>query len=184
MPSILCLLGVWLGVALAVRLVSSGKPTAATTLALLETRPGAAESTETRRAWIASIAARLAGLDLDARHLVLMDPRFRAAFSEMSAEDQAQFLTAIETPRLREFIEGTKAWNLARFDRVFPPALADLEEIQPGSGARFKALVARPAAEAIAPRGIEAFPKDTDPLTRFDTRPLIERVQKYSQLGR
>ncbi len=184
MPSILCLLAVWLGVSQAVRMLSSGKPSAAATLALLDARPGAAEGAETRHAWIALISSRLAGLDLDSRHLVLMDSRLRSAFSEMSPEDQTHFLKATETPGLREFIEGSKRWSMSRYERLIAVAMAELEEQKPGSNARLLASLTRPAEEAIRKDGLEAFLKDTDPLTRFDTRPFIERLQKYSQMAR
>lgn len=187
MPSILLLLAIWLGVALAVRMVSSGKPSAAATLALVEARPAAGADPETLHAWIGRFSSRLAGLELDARHRVLMDPRLRAAFAEMPAAGQTHFLAGIETPGWKEFIEGTKRWNGGRCVRLMQPALADLDRLEPGSAARFRALlvvdlaVADPAVEQV---GIDGIFRGTDPLTRFDARPFIERIQKYSQRGR
>ena len=187
MPSILCLLVVWLGVFLAVRMVSSGKPSAATTLKLLDAWP-AAGNAEARRAWIALISSRLSDLDLDSRHLVLMDPRLRTVFLEMSPEDQSYFLKAVELPGLRTFIEASKGASGGRFGRLLRPAAADLEALKSGSSARFEALLVFDLALAestIKKVGIEGGFKDpTDPLTRFDLRPLIERMQKYSQMGR
>lgn len=188
MPSILFLLVVWLGVSLAVRMVSSGKPSAVTTLQLLETWPEDAGNAGARRAWIALFSSRLAGLDPDSRHLVLMDPRLRSAFSEMPAEDQTHFLEAIETPGMKKFIEGSKGASGGRCGRLLRPAVADLEALKPGSTARFQAMLLFDVAlaeSAIEKVGIEgAFKDPTAPITRFDIRPLIERMQKYSQKGR
>lgn len=188
MPSILCLLVVWLGVSLAVRMVSSGKPSRATTLKLLDAWPAAAGNAEARRAWIALISSRLSGLDLDSRHLVLMDPRLRTVFLEMSPEDQSYFLNATELPGMREFLEGSIGASVGRCGRLLRPAVADLEALKTGSTARFQAMQVLDVAlaeSAIAKVGIEgAFKDPTDPRTRFDIRPLIERMQKYSQFGR
>lgn len=187
-PSILCLLVVWLGVSVAVRMVSSGKPSAAATLKLLDEWPGAAGNAERRQAWIALISSRLSHLNLDSRHLVLMDSGLRSVFLEMSPEDQAYFLTATQPPKMKELVEGSKRWSSGRCVRLMEPALADLEELKTGSAARFKAMlvvdlaIAEPAIEKV---GIEAvFKRPADPLTRFDTRPFIERIQKYAQMGR
>lgn len=180
----MCLLVVWLGVSLAVRMVSSGKPTAAGTLALLDAKPGAAASAETRHAWIALFSSHLAVLDLDARHRILMDPRLRSAFVDMSPVDQSRFLQSIETPGLSEFIEGTKGWSVGRYERLIQPALADLEEIKAGATAELEAVLANPPKWRFGEGGIESIFKDAAPLTRFDTRPLIERLQRYSQFGR
>ena len=95
-PSIVCLLALWLGVIAVVRIISSGKPSAASTLALLDSRPADGANESARREWIDLLASRLAALDLDSRHLVFMEPRLRSAFVEMSPEDQAYFLTATE----------------------------------------------------------------------------------------
>ncbi len=188
MPSILCLLAVWLGVSLAVRVVSAGKPSVATTLKLLDAWPAAAGNPAARRAWIAQMASRLSGLDMDSRHLVLMDPRLRSVFVAMSPDDQSYFLEAIEPPGMKKFIEGSIGVSGGRAGRLLRPAMADLEALKTGSAARFQAMLVLDVAlaeSAIAKIGIEgAFKDPTNPLTRFDIRPLIERMQKYSQKGR
>ena len=187
MLSISCLLVVWLGVAAAVRIVSSGKPSVASTIKVVDAWPAAAANEEARRGWIELIASRLSALDLDSRHLVLMEPRLRSVFIEMSADDQSYFLKATEPPGMREFIEGSKRWSVGRCVRLLRPAIADLEALKSGSTARFQALqvfdaaLAEPAIEKVGIEGL--FRQPTDPLTRFDTRPLIERMQKYSQRG-
>ncbi len=188
MPGILCLLVVWLGVVAAVRLVSSGKPSVASTLKLVEAWPAGAVNDEARRRWIELFSSHLSALDLDARHLVLMEPRLRSVFIEMSPEDQSHFLKATEPPGMRELIEGSKRWNGGRCARLVQPAVADLEALKTGSSARFQAMfvadlsIAEPAIETVGIEGI--FKGTTDPLTRFDTRPLVERIQKHSQMGR
>lgn len=188
MPSILSLLVVWLGVSLAVRMVSSGKPSAATALRLLEAWPAAAGNPEARRAWIAQMAFRLSGLDMDSRHLVLMEPRLRSVFVDMSPADQSYFLDAIEPPGMKKFIEGSIGASGGRAGRLLRPALADFEALKTGSAARFQALQVLDIAlveSAIEKVGIEgAFKDPTNPLTRFDIRPVVERMQKYSQKGR
>ena len=188
MPSILCLLAVWLGVSLAVRLVSSGKPSVATTLKLLDDWSAAAGNPEARRAWIAQMASRLSGLDMDSRHLALMEPRLRSVFVAMTPEDQTYFLEAIEPPGMKKFIEGSIGASGGRAGRLLRPAMADLEALRTGSTARFQALQVPEIAlveSAIEKVGIEgAFKDPTNPLTRFDIRPLVERMQKYSQRGR
>lgn len=183
-PIILCLLAVWFGVFLAVRLLPLSKPSAATVLNLLESKPGVAESTETRRGWITSFSSLLAALDLDSRHRILMDPRLRVAFMGMTPEDQAFFLKSIERPSFKEFIEGSKVWSVGRYERLTQPALADLETLVPDSTARFKSFIIDPSRWRLGTSGIESIFPDTAPLTRFDTLPLIERFQKYSQFGR
>jgi len=184
MPSILCLLVVWLGVFLCLRLISSGKPTAAATLELLRAKPGAAEGAERRHAWIALMSSRLAVLDLDSRHRTLMDSRLRSAFLDLSPEDQALFLKSIETPGQREFVEGSKGWSAGRYERLLQPALADLEELKTGSTAQFEALLADSSKWKIATSGLISVLKDESLLTRFDAQPLIERIQIHSQMGR
>ena len=185
MPSILSLLVVWLGITLCVRAISSGKPSVATTLKLLDAWPAAAAANEeARREWIGLIASRLSALDLDSRHQVLMDSRLRSALTEMSNEDQTYLLQATEPPSMSVFLEGTKGWGRLRFERILPLALGDLEDLKPGSAAQAQALLANPADDAIRQAGIKAYLKNKDPITRLDAQPLIERIQKYCQLGR
>ena len=184
MPSILCLLLIWAAVSLAARLVLSTKPSAAATLELLNSRPAAAENAKVTQAWIGSMASMISKLDLDSRHLVLLNPGFHTAFLEMSAENQARLLNAIELRGMRDFIEGSKRWSRGRYERLSAPALADLEGLKPGSTAQFDAMLADPKPDAIAKTGIEAFLKQTDPVSRFEILPWIERMQKYSQQGR
>jgi len=184
MPGIVCLLVIWLIVALAVRVVMSRKPSEATTLDLLATKPGAGENVDARHGWIALFATQISCLDLDTRHRVLMNPRIRSAFVEMSPEDQLHLLASIETRVINEFIEGSKRWSLGRYERLMQPALADLEGLKFGSSESMEALLARPTVGDVGKFGIMAFLKETDPLMRFDTLPLIERIQKHSQMGR
>ena len=184
MPSILCLVLIWAAVSVAARLVMSSKPSAGDTLELLKTRPGPADPAEARQAWIDSISSSISKLDLDSRHQILLNPDFRSAFSEMSAANQASLLEAIELRGMRDFIEGSKRWSRGRYERLTQPALADLEGLKPGSRAQFEAMLAEPKPDSIAQAGIEAFLKQTDPISRFEILPWIERMQKYSQQGR
>lgn len=130
------------------------------------------------------MASSISKLDLDSRHLVLLNPSFRSAFLEMSAENQSRLLNAIELHGMREFIEGSKRWSRGRYERLTAPALADLEGLKPGSSAQFEAMLADPKQDALAQAGIEAFLKHPDPVSRIDLLPWIERMQKYSQQGR
>jgi hypothetical protein len=184
MPSILCLVLIWAVVSVAARLVLSAKPSADATLELLNNRPASGENAEAREAWTTSIASTISQLDLDSRHVVLLNPGFRSAFLEMSAEEQSRFLKVIELRGMPDFIEGTKRWSRGRYERLTQPALADLEGLKSGSSAQFEAMLADPKPDAIAQVGIEAFLKQTDPLSRLETLPWIERMQKYSQQGR
>jgi hypothetical protein len=188
MPSILCLLVVWLGISLAVRMASSGKPSVATTLSLLDEWPNAAGNAEARRAWIALFSSRLSGLEMDSRHLVLMEPSLRLVFVKMSPEDQSHFLEAIEPPGMKKFLEGSTGASGGRFRRLLRQSSSDLEALKTGSTDRFQAMLLSNfflAELEIGKVGFEgAFKDSTDPLTRFDLRPLIERMQKYSQQGR
>lgn len=183
MPIIICLLAVWGGVAVTLRAVQSGKPTVNSALAILESRPGAGEPADVRRAWIDSFASHLAKMELDARHKILMDPRLRSAFVDMPSDDQSFYLGATQTPGMAEFIEGAKTWSPAHFNRLLPASLAELEELHCGARARFESLIATPSAGQNENSGIAALLVETDPLTQFDARPLIERVQKNSQMG-
>lgn len=184
MPGVLFLMVIWLLVFLAVRMVQSRKPSEATTLVLLEAKPVATENAAAQRVWITSLASQISRLDVDSRHLVLMSPRLRTAFLEMSPGDQSSFLEMIAPRGMKEFIEGSKGWSLGRYERLTQPALADLEALQSGSSARTEALLIQPTVEAVAKSGIAAFFKETDLQTRFDLLPFVERVQKYAQLGR
>ena len=184
MPSILCLILIWAVVSLATRLALSTKPSAGATLELLNKRPGSAENAEASQAWIAAMASSISKLDLDSRHMVLLNPGFRTAFLEMSAENQARLLNAIELRGIRDFIEGSKRWSRGRYERLSAPALADLEGLKAGSSAQFEAMFADPNQDALAQAGIEAFLKHPDPVSRFEILPWIERMQKYSQQGR
>jgi hypothetical protein len=184
MPSILCLVLIWAAVSVAARLVLPAKPSADTTLELVNTRPGSAGNAEARQAWITSISSSISKLDLDSRHRVLLNPSFRSAFLEISPGDQSRLLQAIELRGMPDFIEGTKRWSRGRYERLTQPALADLEGLKPGSSAQFEAMLADPKPDAIAQAGIEAFLKQTNPVSRFEILPWIERMQKYSQQGR
>lgn len=184
MPSILCLLVIWVLISLAVHMVSSAKPSETTALELLDTRPGSTETAEARQAWIASFSSYLAQLDLDSRHLVLLNPRFRSAFLEMSTEDQARLLEAIELHGMRDFIEGSRRWSRGRYERLTQPSLADLEGLKTGAGEQFQAMLTLPTQDAIGREGIEAFLQKKDPISRFELLPWTERMQKYSQQGR
>ena len=185
-PSIVCLLALWLGVITVVRVISSGKPSAAGTIALLDSWPVDRANTITaRREWIDLFASRLAALDLDSRHVVLMEPRLRSAFLALSPEDQAYFLTATKQAGMQRFIEGTKRWNRGRYERLFQPALLDLEQLKEGSRKRLIELLIDPEKWNEGGGGIETtFKAPAAPLTRFDSRPLIERVRKHSEFGR
>ena len=184
-PSIVCLLALWLGVITVVRVISSGKPSAASTIALLDSWPVDRANTIARRGWIDLFASRLSALDLDSRHVVLMEPSLRSAFLAMSPEDQAYFLTATEQAGMPHFIEGTKRWNRGRYERLFQPALLDLEQLNEGSRKRLIELLIDPEKWNDGGGGIETtFKEATAPLTQFDSRPLIERVRKHSEFGR
>ena len=184
MPGIFCLLAVWVAIAVALRAVQSRKPTVNSVLAMLESRPAAGETADVRRAWIGAFSSRLARLDMDSRHLVLMNPRLRAVFLELSPEDRSYFLKVTETPWMREFVEGSKEWSKRLYKGLMTLSLSELEDQENGSRARIEARLASPAIEAVKKDGIEAYLKDTDPLTMFDIRPLIERIQKNCQMGR
>lgn len=184
LPSILCLLAIWALVSLATRLVLSTKPSAANTLDLLDKKPGVAENVEAQQAWMATFSSSLSKLDLDSRHQILLNPRVRTAFLEMPTETQTRFLEAIELRGMREFIEGSKRWSRGRYERLSSPALSDLEGLKTGSSKQFEAMLAQPTQAAIGRAGIEAFLKNTDPISRFELLPWIERMQKYSQQGR
>ena len=184
LPSIVCLLAIWALVSLATRLVLSVKPSAGATLELLNTRPSSTASAEARQIWVSLFSSSISKLDLDSRHLVLLNPSFRSAFLEMSTENQSRLLEAIELRGMRDFIEGSKRWSRGRYERLTPPALADLDALQTGLGEQFEAMLAQPQPDAIARAGIEAFLKNTDPVSRFELLPWIERMQKYSQQGR
>ncbi|MES2570408.1 MAG: hypothetical protein V4710_10195, partial [Verrucomicrobiota bacterium] len=153
MPSILCLLVIWLLVLMAVRMVSSAKPSHVAVLEFLNKRPGVTGSDGARHAWIGLMASHLSRLDVDSRHLALMNPRMRSAFLELPQEDQSHFLAAIQQRGMKEFIEGSKGWSLGRYERLMQPALADLEGLQGGSGERFEAMLARPGPESVQQAG-------------------------------
>lgn len=184
-PSIVCLLALWLGVVVVVRMISSGKPSTASTLALLDSWPALQATESARREWIDRFASRLAGLDLDSRHLVLLEPRLRSAFNEMLPADQTHFLSATEQAGMPHFLLGSKRWNRGRYERLFQPALADLEQLQAGSRKRLIGMLIEPEKWNADGEGIEfTFRNATAPLTRFDALPLIERVRKHSEFGR
>jgi len=181
MPGIFCLLVVWAAVSVSVRAVQSRKPTVHSALAMLESRPAAGEPAAVRRAWITSFAAHLAKLELDPRHVVLMDPRLRLAFAGMPPDDQAFYLDTTQTPEMAALIAGTKMWSPARLNRLLSASLAELEELKSGSRDRFESLMANHPVGQTGNGGIAAQFIETDPLTQFDARPLIERIQKNSQ---
>lgn len=184
LPSILCLLAIWAGVMLVTRLVIAAKPTAGATLGHLKTKPDSTVSGESRQSWLDAVSSSLMRLDLDSRHLVLLDPAFRAVFAGLSAPEQTRFLEAIELRGMREFREGSKRWSLGRYERLSAPAMADLENLKTGSAGLTEAALVRPNRNAVAQAGIEAFLGSADPVTRFDLLPWVERMQKYSQQGR
>lgn len=182
MSGIFCLLVVWAAVAVALRAVQSRKPTVTSALAMLDSRPGAGAPADIRRAWITSFAAHLAKLDLDSRHVILMDPRLRSAFVGMPPDDLAFYLDATQTPEMAALIEGAKTWRPGRVDRLLTASLAELEELKSGSRDRFESLMANHPVGQTGNGVIAAlFIEETDPLTLFDARPLIERIQKNSQ---
>lgn len=184
LPVIICLLILWVLVSLGIHWIQSRKPSGADALALLDRRPDRDAPAEARRAWIAQFCSRLAPLDLDSRHRVLMDPRLGAVFSEWPNGEQEIFLKTSEPHLMAEFIEGSKGWNPGRYDRLTRLSLADLEALQPGSEARLRPFLADPRDELIWKAGVLSLLVNTDPMTIFETRPLIERIQKYSQMGR
>ena len=184
-PSIVCLLALWLGVITVVRVISAGKPSAASTIALLDSWPVDRTNAGVRREWIDRFASRLAALDLDSRHVVFMEPRLRSAFIEMPSEDQAYFLKVTEQAGMQHFLEGTKGWNRGRYERMFQPALIDLDQLQEGARNRLHELLIDPEKWNAEGGGIETtFKEPTSPLTRFEARPVIERVRKHSEFGR
>lgn len=183
-PVIGCLLVLWLGVFTAVRIISSGKPSTASTLALLDSWPGAGASEKSRREWIDLFASRLATLDPDSRHLVLMTPRLRSAFIDMSADDEAYFLSTTEQPGMKAFLEGTKLWNRGRYERLIRSALSDLDQLEAGTRERMLLLLTDSEHWNDHGDGIDSLFKDSSSmLNRFKARPLIERVRKYSEFG-
>ncbi len=167
-------LGLWLVLGLGVIWLQSTKPSAEDVLVLMRTHPTAQDR----------IAGLLAQLELDARHRVLMHPDTATWFLMLPQEAQSSFLETSLPPQWREFMSGSKRWSVGRLERLLSPSLEELESLQAGSRSRFEQIIVIPSPEALRNAGVSALVSEPDLQVQFTTKPLLERIQRNSQLGK
>jgi len=167
-------LGLWLVLGLGVFWLQSTKPTVNDVLVLIRKSPTSQDR----------IAGLLARLEPDARHRVLMHPDTATWFGSLPRQAQSSFLETSLPPQWNEFMSGSKSWSVGRLERLLAPSLDELEALQAGSRSRFEQIIVIPSPEALRNAGVSALVSEPDLQARFTTKPLLERIQRNSQLGK
>lgn len=170
-------LGLWLAVGLGVFWLQSVRPTTEDALVLLHAQPRTQDQ-------IANFAGLLARLGPDDRHRVFMHQDSATWFLSLPQEAQRLFLEESLPPRWSEFLSGSRRWSVGRLERLLRPSLDELENLQNGSRTKFESVIAIPSPEELQSAGVLALVAQPDPYRQFTARPLLERIQKNSQLGK